>query len=298
MNKFHKLVLADVTGLTTEAEKALSQYAEELVIYRDDPGNEEELLDRIREADGILLSYRTLLPESVITRCPQLRYIGLCCTIVTKESSNADIIAAEKQGITVTGVRDYGDQGVVDFVVCSLLSYLHGWGGRQWKSYKTELTDIPVGIIGLGVTGRMVADALKVFGAKVYYYSRTRKPEAEAAGITYLELPELLEKAEIISTHLPKHTCALSGEDFKKFGTGKILINTSLGPVFDVEGLKEWLHDDSNTCILDQCGMGEYREEITGANVIFTDEVCAKTRQLSERLSRKATDNLVQFLKE
>ena len=39
---------------------------------------------------------------------------------------------------------------------------------------------IEVGIVGLGVSGRMIADALQFMGADIAYYSRTRKPDAEA----------------------------------------------------------------------------------------------------------------------
>lgn len=296
MQKFKKLVLADDTGLLKETIQSLEEYAQTVTVCEGIPSDEEELYERIKDADGILLSYKTTLTGKLIKRCPNLKYIGLCCTIVTKESSNVDIVTAEAQGITVTGVRDYGDQGVVDFVIANLLSYLHGWGEKQWKDYKTELTDVPVGIIGFGVTGQMVCQALKLLGADVYYYSRTRKPEAEKeCGAVYLELPELLKKTEIITMHLPKFTSAMGQEEFELFGSGKILINTSLGPVFDVDAMERWLSDSSNTYICDQCGMGEWKEKFNGDNVIFLDQVCAKTLQLEQRLSEKARNNVKNY---
>lgn len=299
MQKFKELVLADDTGLLEEAVEKLEEYAQAVKVYGDVPADEEELYGRIRTADGILLSYKTPLPGNVIRKCPNLKYIGLCCTIVTQESSNVDILAAKEQGITVTGVRDYGDQGVVDFVAANLLSYLHGWGGKQWKSHKTELTDVPVGIIGFGTTGQMVARALKLFGARIFYYSRTRKPEAEKeCGAAYLGLHDLLKKTEIISTHLPKFTSVMGREEFELFGPGKILVNTSLGPVFDVDAMESWLSDPSNTYICDQCGMGGLEDKLRGENVLFLDQVCAKTCQLDQRLSEKALDNIRRYKEE
>ena len=74
---------------------------------------------------------------------------------------------------------------------------LHGFGGKQWRHKAYELGGQKVGIVGLGRTGRMIADALRFLGAEVYYFSRTRKPDAEAAGIAYLPLRELLPEVDI-----------------------------------------------------------------------------------------------------
>jgi 2-oxoglutarate ferredoxin oxidoreductase subunit gamma len=52
----------------------------------------------------------------VLDACPNIRYIGMCCTLYNPESSNVDVIEARKRGITVLGVKDYGDEGVVEYV--------------------------------------------------------------------------------------------------------------------------------------------------------------------------------------
>ena len=48
----------------------------------------------------------------------------------------------------------------------------------------------------------MIAEAMRFFGAEVLYYSRTHKPEAEAKGIAYRPLADLLKEAEIVCTCL------------------------------------------------------------------------------------------------
>lgn len=73
----------------------------------------------------------------------------------------------------------------------------------------TELTQRKIGIVGLGKTGRMIADALSFLGADVSYYSRTRKPEAEKVGIVYRPLEELLADVEIVCTCLPRNNYIL-----------------------------------------------------------------------------------------
>lgn len=61
-----------------------------------------------------------------MTGCPNLRYIGMCCSLYEEKSANVDIAAAREKGIVVTGVKDYGDEGVVEYVISELVRYLHG----------------------------------------------------------------------------------------------------------------------------------------------------------------------------
>ena len=37
----------------------------------------------------------------------------MCCSLYSEESANVDIAFARSKGITVLGIRDYGDRGVV-----------------------------------------------------------------------------------------------------------------------------------------------------------------------------------------
>lgn len=104
-----------------------------------------------------------------------------------EKSANVDIAAARENGIQVLGVRDYGDTGVVEYVSYKLIELLHGFNSKRWKEGKIlEITDFKVGIIGLSVTGTLVAQTLQMFGADLYYSDLSRKPELEEKGIKYL----------------------------------------------------------------------------------------------------------------
>lgn len=63
------------------------------------------------------------------------------------------------------GIRDYGDRGVVEYALHELIGFLHGYDGRApWKGLPYEITGLKVGIVGLGVSGGMVAAALQFMG--------------------------------------------------------------------------------------------------------------------------------------
>jgi lactate dehydrogenase-like 2-hydroxyacid dehydrogenase len=95
--------------------------------------------------------------------------------LYSPESANVDIRYANERGITVTGIRDYGDEGVVEYVISELVRCLHGFGQDPWSGTPREITSLKAGIVGLGKSGGMIADALKFFGADIAYFARSKK---------------------------------------------------------------------------------------------------------------------------
>lgn len=192
-----KLVAVERLNLTPNANEEFAKRAEEYVFYDDIPSSEEEVIQRAKDADGILVNITTQITANIIEHCPNLRYIGMCCSLYDENSASVDIRCAREHSITVLGVRDYGDIGVGEYVISQLTDLLHGFHGKRWGDRPLELTGIPVGIIGMGATGQVVARSLRFFGADVTYYSRSHKPEIEAEGIAYLPLDELLQKTSV-----------------------------------------------------------------------------------------------------
>lgn len=295
---FGKIVAVDETLLTGAYECELHKWGKEVVVYHDFPSEADDVISRIGDADCLLVSFRTLIGKEVMDACRNLKYIGMYCSVYDPRSCNVDLAEAERKGITVKGVRDYGDEGVVEYVISELVRLLHGFGGRRWKEQPTELTGQKVGIIGLGKTGGMVADAFRLFGASVSYYSRNRKPDGDAKGYVYKSLHCLLKECDIVCTCLPRNTYVLGREEFALFGNRKILVNTSVGPTFQVDALEEWLKDNPQSLYLcDATAMGNLAERLSGIeNVLYTPYISGKSEQSVERLNRKALRNLQEFL--
>src|SRR5699024_6478773 len=177
--------------------------------------------------------------------------------LYSPESANVDIRFATKQGIKVTGIRDYGDEGVVEYVISELIRCLHGFGTnadgapvKPWNGIPEEITGLKCGIIGLGKSGGMIADALQFFGAEVMYYSRTRKRNKEAEGMQYLPLDDVLAVADVFFCCLNRNTILLRAEEFKILGERKVLFNTGLSPAWEENSFKSWIEKD-NLCYCD-----------------------------------------------
>jgi lactate dehydrogenase-like 2-hydroxyacid dehydrogenase len=233
--------------------------------------------------------------------CPNLKYIGMCCSLYSPESANVDISYANSRGIRVSGVRDYGDEGVVEYVLAELVGCFHGFGqsadggpALPWDGVPREITGLRAGIVGLGTSGGMIADALRFFGAEVAYFSRSEKPAAAAKGYRYLPLRELLAECEVVVTCLNRNTVLLGAAEFAAFGNRKILFNTGLSPAWEEAPFARWLEGD-NLCFCDSADALGGDRFLNHPHVRCRNVSSGRTRQAFGRLSRKVLANLAEY---
>ena len=291
---FEKLVAIEPVSLIPSAEEKLQDYAKEVVLYRDIPADDDEIVRRIGDADAVLLSYTSRIGQNILVQCPNVKYIGMCCSLYSEKSANVDIAFARSRGIRVLGIRDYGDRGVVEYVLHELTGLLHGFGMPMLRDEPVEIYGLKVGIVGLGVSGRMIADALSYLGAEISYYSRSRKPDAEQAGMAYKPLEVLLRESEIVFTCLNKNVLLLGKDEFAALGAGKVLFNTSIGPGFDSAALEDWLTLPGTHFFCDtHAAAGAVAPDFFSRPNVHSPNVSAgRTKQAFVLLSQKVLANL------
>lgn len=295
MKRFRKLVAIEPVSMIPAAEKRLYDYAEDVVLYDNIPDDDDEIVRRIGDTDAVLLSYTSAITKEIMARCPDVRYIGMCCSLYSPESANVDILYAGKHGITVTGIRDYGDEGVVEYVVSELVRCLHGFEQDAWFGEPVEITGLKVGVVGLGKSGGMIADAMKFFGAEISYFARDEKPAAEAKGYRFMPLEDLLEKSDVVFCCLNKNTVLLHEAEFERLGQYKILFNTGLSPAWDEDAFARWI-DKDNRCYCDTIGALGGKRFLNHPHVHCMDVSTGRTRQAFVRLSEKVLDNIDNYL--
>lgn len=293
---FTKLVAIEPISLIPSAEKELNGFAREVVMYEDVPVNAAEIVRRIGDADAVLLSYTSTLTAEILAQCPAVKYIGMCCSLYSPESANVDIRYANAHGITVTGIRDYGDEGVVEYVVSELVCLLHGFGQEAWEEMPREITGLKVGVVGLGKSGGMIADAMKFFGAEVAYFARSEKSAATAKGYRFLPLGDLLEWSEIIFCCLNKNTVLLHEEEFARLGNRKVVFNTGLSPAWDEVPFLQWLEQAGNLCYCDTVGALGGHHLLGHPRVRCMEVSTGRTSQAFVRLSEKVLANIKGYL--
>lgn len=293
---FEKLVAIEPVHLVDAGVAELKNYANEVVLYDDIPSDDAEIVRRIGDADAVLVCYTSRITGETLAQCPNVKYVGMCCSLYSEASANVDIAYAREHGIDVRGIRDYGDRGVVEFVLCELVRFLHGYDRPMWKDQPQEITRLKTGIIGLGVSGGMIAEALQFMGAEVSYYSRSRKPEKETAGLIYRDLPELLSHCDVVFTCLNKNVILLGEKEFETLGNGKILFNTSIGPSHEVEALKHWLSAGRNWFVCDTAGAIGDVSLVDDPHIVCEQASAGCTAQAYELLTEKVLANIKGYL--
>lgn len=295
---FKKLVIIEPINMLTIHKEKLKKIAGEVIEYFDIPKDDYEIIKRIADSDAVLLSYTSSINAYVLDNVQNVKYIGMCCSLYSKESANVDITKAEALGITVKGIRDYGDAGVAEYVIHELVDFLGGYKKYYWDNIPHEITNLKCGIIGLGTSGTLIAKTLKFFNAEVSYYSRTRKPHLEKElDINYLDLNTICKESEAIFLALNKNVLLLQKEHFDLMSGKKILFNTSIGPGFDSKSLKNWLQDPNHFFFGDTLATSG-DEEIWELPNAFTINRSSggKTLQAYQRLGEKVLENIYDFL--
>jgi len=292
--KLKKLVAIDNTGVKDFIGNDLLAWCDEVIFYDDYPKDEKVMIERMADADGMLVSWNTPISAYVIESLPQLKFIGMCCTLFDEKSANVDVIAAKKQGIHVVGVKDYGDEGVVEFIISALINLFKNQNSIKFRDEAIECGGLNLGIVGLGTLGNMVAKASKHFGMNVYYHNRTEK-ETE---FDYLSKGDLFKTCDIITTHLPRNTKVIHQEDFDQLKAYSVLINTGLSPSYDETAFINWIQKPHRFAIFDKVSLTPALIEAYKVydNIIISDHVTGFTWNARKRLAEKVLINLKTYL--
>ena len=80
MRQFNKLVAIEPVSLTKWGVDEINKMAKEVIQYNDIPSDDDEIVSRIGDADAVLLSYTSQLTANAMKRCPNIKYVGMCCS--------------------------------------------------------------------------------------------------------------------------------------------------------------------------------------------------------------------------
>lgn len=270
-----------------------------------------ELVLERAEGAAALLTNKTPLPAAVLSRLPELRYIGVLAT----GYNVVDVAFAEKRGIVVTNVPDYSTYSVAQLAFALLLELcnqvqVHNAAvhAGEWTSSpdfcfaKTPLAELygkTFGIIGFGAIGRQAARIAAAFGMRVVTVNRGKRYPEEPE---YLALNELLAQSDVVSLHCPltPETAGLiNKETLRRMKPTALLINTSRGGLVVERDLADALNEGR----IAGAGLDVLSVEpppadnplLSARNCIITPHIAWATREARVRLMTAAVDNLRAF---
>jgi len=250
----------------------------------------------------ICLDDHSYLPTEQIAQCPGLRHVVF---LGTGAASYMDIRALRELGVTVHTIKGYGDTAVAEHTMALIFACARDIArmdrevraGTWQPAEGLQLAGKTLSIIGLGGIGREVARIAKGIGMKVIAWSRTPRPEADAAGVSMVDLDTLLACADIVSLHLALNEETrglLSAERLARIKPGAILVNTARGALVDEQALIAALASGR----LRHAGLDVFHAEPLARdhplarleNVTVTAHAAFRTAEASETLIRRVID--------
>ncbi len=216
--------------------------------------DEPSLSRFVSEADAILLFHDIpRLGEATLSAAPRCR----CIVRAGVGYNNVDLAAADRHGVIVCNVPDYGTEEVADHAIMFLLAVTRrlipchdAIRAGTWH-YETcvgtpRLRGKTLGLVGCGRIGSATALRARAFGLDVVFFDPLVKQGADKAlGVRRVHsLDELLEQSHFVSLHcyLDDSTYHLiDARALSRMRPGSILINTARGPVVDQAALVEAL---------------------------------------------------------
>lgn len=174
-----------------------------------------------------------------------------------------------------------------------------GWD----REFSLRLKDAVVAIVGFGRIGKRLAALLAPFGCEILLHDI--KPDlatAHALNLTFVEKPELLARADIITIHVPLKADTrdwLATHELNGLDRPVTIVNTARGGIINEQAVYEYLNDhpESYYC----CDVFEdepyHGELIKLDNALLTPHASSFTVGSRRQTELQAIDNCCRILK-
>lgn len=266
---------------------------------------ENDVIAAAANADGIVVQYAPLT-EKVIAALPRLRAIGRYGVGV----DTVDINAASAHGIAVCNVPDYGTEDVSDHAIALTLSLARGVtqldretrkGSYQLSSVKPlhRFSSLTFGAVGLGRIGTATARKAAALGFQVIGHDP--RSDATPRGVDLVSFEELLERADVISLHVPLSEATehlIDDEALRRLKPGAMLVNTCRGGVVDTQALVRAIRDgrmkSAALDVFEEEPLPPTSELLRLPSVVVTPHAAWYSQESEAELKRRAIENVVE----
>jgi lactate dehydrogenase-like 2-hydroxyacid dehydrogenase len=300
--------------LTDDAMADLAALGRPLVCGEERVPTTEEMHRDAAGAEAVVCTLTERIDAAVLDAAgPQLRVVAN----VAVGFDNVDVAAARERGVVVTNTPGVLDEATADFAFGLLLSAARRIGegdrlirsGRPWVWGPTMMTGLDLsagatlGIVGFGRIGRAVARRARGFGMRLLATPTTSPlSEEDAAGVTFLPLPELLAASDVVTLHVPltAETHHLIDDDaLARMRPSALVVNTARGGVVDTDALVRALQEGR----LGGAALDVYEDEPkvdprlrTLENVVLTPHLGSAGDRTRSAMCRLAVRNVAEVL--
>lgn len=277
------------------------------------PPDHNELIKQASRHDAIVCQVADRMDAAVLEAAKGRCKIIAACTV---GYDNIDIATARRLGIPVTNTPDVLTEATADLTWALLLAAARRIGEAErllrtgsWQGWNmleflgADVHGQTIGIVGAGRIGAAVARRAAGFGMTILYFDNADRPAMNALGARRVGLPELLEKSDFVSLHVPLTPETRQLIDARALGRMKrtaILVNTARGDVVDQAALIEALR----TGQIAGAGLDVYQNEprisrdfFELPNVVLLPHIGSATESTRRKMAETAAANVIAVLR-
>ena len=191
----------------------------------------------VRDADALIIRTRTHCNRELLEGS-QVKFIATA----TIGFDHIDTAFCKQSGIEWTNAPGCNSASVAQYIQSALLI-------AQSCRHK-KLSDLTIGIVGVGNVGSKVAKVAQDFGMRVLLNDLPREEKEKST--SFVSLQKIAEESDIITFHVPLYkegkykTFHLADDTFfRSLKRKPVIINTSRGEVIETDALLKALKDHS-----------------------------------------------------
>jgi len=269
----------------------------------------EEVLQRMKDKDGLICLLTEKINEELLKAAPKLRIAAN----VAVGFDNIDVAACTKRGVAATNTPGVLDETTADFAWTLMMAVARRLSEGEalarsgnWKNWNLDQlvgTDVwgkTLGIVGFGRIGRAVARRASGFQMKVIYTDAVRAAEGVEKELKaeFRDMNALLAEADFVSVHvplLPETRGLFDAEKFSRMKATAFLINTSRGPVVNEAALVAALEAKK----IAGAGLDVYENEplihagLKRANVVLAPHIASASLETRTKMACMAAENVI-----
>ncbi|MCT3555456.1 D-2-hydroxyacid dehydrogenase [Lentilactobacillus buchneri] len=255
----------------------------------------DDTVDLAKGYDGIDYRQRSMLSET-LDLYRKLRDFGI--TQLSLRSAGVDscnLKWAKEYGLTISNVPSYSPEAVAEMTLThalNLIRHIPQFQSRMAKNdyiveglRSRELSEMTIGIIGVGRIGSTVAKIFKRFGARVLG-NDIHENDAFRDLVTYTSKEDIFKNADLITMHTymsDENYHMIDKAQFTQMKPSAFFINCSRGPIINTDALIDALQNHQ----IAGAGIDVIENETEIFNQSFDGDI-----PLKEYTKLKAMDNV------
>ena len=273
--------------------------------------DQDELIDKIKDAHFIGIRSRTQLTREVLEQAEKLVAVGCFCI----GTNQVDLDAASELGVVVFNAPYSNTRSVAELVLAETImlyrgipeknTTVHRGGWSKSAKNSHEVRGKTMGIVGYGSIGSQLSVLAESLGMKVIYHDIiTKLPLGNAMQVGSFD--ELLSQADVVTLHVPDTPNTrnmMTAKEFAKMKDGSYFINAARGGCVDIDALADALESGKVLGAAIDVFPNEPKstdEEFISPlrrfdNVILTPHIGGSTQEAQANIGLEVAEKLVNY---